>query len=29
VQIPGQDHILSKARVETYPVVERYRLVWV
>lgn len=29
VQIPGQDHIPSKARVRAYPVVERYRLVWV
>jgi vanillate O-demethylase monooxygenase subunit len=29
VQIPGQDHIPSKARVRAYPLVERCRLVWV
>ena len=29
VQIPGQDRIPAKARVRAYPVVERYRLVWV
>ncbi|CAG0952483.1 vanillate monooxygenase [Burkholderiales bacterium] len=29
VKIPGQDQIPSKARVRAYPVVERYRLVWV
>jgi phenylpropionate dioxygenase-like ring-hydroxylating dioxygenase large terminal subunit len=29
VQIPGQDHIPSKARVRAYPVVERHRLVWI
>ncbi len=29
VQIPGQDHIPSKARVRAHPVVERHRLVWI
>jgi vanillate O-demethylase monooxygenase subunit len=29
VQIPGQDHVPSKARVRAYPVVEKYRLVWI
>jgi len=29
VQVPGQAHIPSKARVRAYPVAERYRLVWV
>jgi vanillate O-demethylase monooxygenase subunit len=29
VRVPGQDHIPAKAQVRTYPVVERYRWVWV
>jgi len=29
VQIPGQDHIPSKARVRAYPIAERHRLVWI
>jgi phenylpropionate dioxygenase-like ring-hydroxylating dioxygenase large terminal subunit len=29
VQIPGQEHIPSKARVKAYPVLERYKLVWI
>jgi phenylpropionate dioxygenase-like ring-hydroxylating dioxygenase large terminal subunit len=29
VRVPGQDHIPAKARVRTYPVVERYRWIWV
>jgi len=29
VQIPGQDHVPSKARVRAFPVIEKYRLVWI
>ena len=29
IQIPGQEHIPAKARVRTYPVLERYKLVWI
>ncbi len=29
VRVPGQDHIPAKAVVRTYPVVERYRWVWI
>ncbi|HUI12863.1 MAG TPA: aromatic ring-hydroxylating dioxygenase subunit alpha, partial [Xanthobacteraceae bacterium] len=29
VRVPGQDHIPHNARVRTYPVVERYRWIWI
>jgi vanillate O-demethylase monooxygenase subunit len=29
IAIPGQDHIPSKAYVKAYPVLERYKLVWI
>jgi phenylpropionate dioxygenase-like ring-hydroxylating dioxygenase large terminal subunit len=29
VRVPGQDHIPQNARVRTYPVVERYRWLWI
>ena len=29
VRVPGQDHIPQNARVRTYPVVERYRWIWI
>jgi phenylpropionate dioxygenase-like ring-hydroxylating dioxygenase large terminal subunit len=29
VRIPGQDHIPSKAFVRTYPIVERYKAIWI
>ena len=29
VRVPGQEHIPQNARVRTYPVVERYRWIWI
>jgi vanillate O-demethylase monooxygenase subunit len=29
VRIPGQDHVPARARVHSYPVVERWRWVWI
>ena len=29
MQIPGQEHIPSKARVRAFPIAERHRLVWI
>ena len=29
VRVPGQDHIPQNARVRTYPVIERYRWIWI
>ena len=29
IQIPGQDHIPARARVRTYPLVERYKCLWI
>ena len=29
VHVPGQDHIPSQAKVRAYPVVERYKWIWI
>jgi phenylpropionate dioxygenase-like ring-hydroxylating dioxygenase large terminal subunit len=29
VRVPGQDHVPMNARVKTFPVVERYRWIWI